>query len=226
MIFSEQTLREQLCSAHKQLPALGLVTWTSGNISTRLESSLVPGFLIKPSGINYDILGPEDFVHVDKKGNALGKHKPSTDTLSHLWIYLSCPEVNAIVHTHSPYATAFAAKGMSIPCAITSIADEFGGDIPCSKLVSIGGMDIGVEVSRVIHTFLCPAVLLRSHGVFTVGASIDAALKAAVMVEDAARIMWLAAQLGNFDSLPERLPDTYIEEARERYSTSYGQKHA
>ncbi|HUT20952.1 MAG TPA: class II aldolase/adducin family protein, partial [Anaerolineae bacterium] len=147
-----------------------------------------------------------------------GSLKPSSDTASHLYIYRHRPDVNGIVHTHSPYATAFAAVGRSIPVCLTAIADEFGGPIPCAGFALIGGDEIGEQV--VSHIGSSPAVLLRQHGVFTVGDSVEAAVKAAVMVEDVARTVWLATQLGQ----PEEIPPDLVAKLHDRYALVYGQQ--
>ncbi|HJZ49972.1 MAG TPA: L-ribulose-5-phosphate 4-epimerase, partial [Roseiflexaceae bacterium] len=178
-----EQLKEQLWKLHLELPKYGLVTWTGGNISARHpETGLVA---IKPSGVMYEELRPEDHVVVDLEGDILeGTLKPSSDTASHLYIYRHRPDINGIVHTHSPYATAFAAVGRPIPVCLTAMADEFGGPIPCAGFALIGGEEIGQQVIE--HIGDSPAVLLKNHGVFTVGKSARSAVKAAVMVEDVA----------------------------------------
>jgi L-ribulose-5-phosphate 4-epimerase len=147
-----------------------------------------------------------------------GDLKPSSDTASHLYIYRHRPDVNGVVHTHSPYATAFAAVGRSIPVCLTAIADEFGGPIPCAGFALIGGQEIGEQVVK--HIGSSPAVLLKQHGVFTVGSSVEAAVKAAVMVEDIARTVWLAMQLGQ----PEEIPPDLVARLHDRYTNVYGQQ--
>jgi L-ribulose-5-phosphate 4-epimerase len=197
------------------LPANGLVTWTSGNVSARdRDTGLV---VIKPSGVLFDELTPENMAVVDLNGAiveaALG---PSTDTASHLSIYRHRPDVQAVTHTHSNYATAFAAVGKSIPVCLTAIADEFGTAIPCAPYVRIGDQEIGETVVRYIGT--SPAILMRQHGVFTIGTTVKKALKAAVMVEDIARTVWLALQIGQVEELPaEEIAANY-----DRYQHRYG----
>ena len=211
-----EALREELWRLHLELPKNGLVTWTSGNISARdPETGYV---VIKPSGVRYEHLRPEHMVVLDLEGRRIeGELKPSSDTASHLYIYRHRPDVYGIVHTHSPYATAFAALGRPIPVYLTAIADEFGGPIPCGGFALIGGEEIGRVVVETIGD--SPAVLLKNHGVFTVGPTAEAAVKAAVMVEDVARTVWLALQLGQ----PEEIPPEDVAKLRRRYMTEYGQ---
>jgi L-ribulose-5-phosphate 4-epimerase len=216
-----ESLRKEVALLHAELPRNGLVTWTSGNVSGRDPASGL--VVIKPSGVRYEDLTPESMVIVDLDGKvAEGNFKPSTDCESHLYIYRHRPEVNSVVHTHSPFSTAFAAVGEGIPCIMTAIADEFGGPIPCGGYARIGGAEIGAEVVRVLEQTRCPAILLKQHGVFTVGATVTAAVKAAVMVEDVARTVFYARQLGKLESLPEE----EIRVAHERYTHAYGQKAA
>jgi L-ribulose-5-phosphate 4-epimerase len=211
-----EQLKEQLWKLHLELPKNGLVTWTGGNISARdPETGLVA---IKPSGIMYEDLRPEDHVVVDLEGDVVeGTLKPSSDTASHLYIYRHRPDVNGIVHTHSPYATAFAAVGRPIPVYLTAMADEFGGPIPCAGFALIGGEEIGQQV--VEHIGDSPAVLLKNHGVFTVGKSARHAVKAAVMVEDVARTVWYALQIGQ----PDEIAPDDVAKLHYRYTHVYGQ---
>ena len=213
-----EALRQQVWKMHLELPRNGLVTWTGGNVSGRDQES---GYVvIKPSGVRYEDLRPEHLVVVDVEGNRVeGDLSPSSDTASHLYIYRHRPDVAGVVHTHSPYATAFAALGKPIPVYLTAIADEFGGPIPCGGFALIGGEQIGQEVVKSIGS--SPAVLLKNHGVFTVGDSVEAAVKAAVMVEDVARTVWLALQLGH----PEEIPAEAVAKLRHRYTHEYGQKN-
>jgi L-ribulose-5-phosphate 4-epimerase len=211
-----ETLRQQVWKLHLELPRNNLVTWTSGNISGRdPETGLV---VIKPSGLMYEDLRPENMVIVDTGGNIVeGNLKPSSDTASHLYIYNHRPDIYGVVHTHSRYATAFAALGKPIPVYLTAIADEFGMTIPCGRFALIGSEAIGKAVLEAIGN--CPAVLMKNHGVFTVGASAKAAVKAAVMVEDIAATVWLALQIGQ----PEEIPAEDVVKLRRRYTTEYGQ---
>ena len=208
--------RDELVHLHAELPRHDLVVWTGGNVSVRdPESGLVA---IKPSGVRYEDLTAESMVVLDLAGNIVeGTNKPSSDTASHLYIYRHRPDVNGVVHTHSRYATAFAAVGRSIPVYLTAQADEFGGEIPCGGFAFIGDEAIGAVVVETLGR--SPAVLLKNHGVFTVGSSANAAVKAAVMVEDIAATVFMALQLGE----PDVLSDEAIARLHERYTTVYGQ---
>ena len=211
-----EQLKEQVWKLHQELPKNGLVVWTGGNVSARDPES---GFVvIKPSGVLYDELQPEDHVVVNLDGKIIeGKLKPSSDTASHLYIYRHRPDVNGVVHTHSSYATAFAALGRSIPVYLTAIADEFGGPIPCAGFALIGDEVIGREVVENIGD--SSAVLLKNHGVFTIGSTARKAVKAAVMVEDVARAVWLALQLGQ----PDEIAPADVAKLHHRYLHVYGQ---
>jgi L-ribulose-5-phosphate 4-epimerase len=211
-----EDLKKLVCGLHQELPRHGLVVWTGGNVSARdPQSGLV---VIKPSGVRYEQLQPEHHVVVDLDGRVVeGTLKPSSDTASHLYIYRHRPDVHGVVHTHSPYATAFAAVGRPIPVCLTAIADEFGGPVPCAGFALIGGEEIGREV--IAHIGQSPAVLLKSHGVFTIGKTAEAAVKAAVMVEDAAHTVFLALQLGR----PEEISPADVAKLHQRYTQVYGQ---
>lgn len=211
-----ESLRNELVRLHEELPRNGLVTWTGGNVSARdPDSGLVA---IKPSGVRYGELTAESMVVLDLDGTIVeGGLKPSSDTASHLYIYRHRPDINGVVHTHSRYATAFAAVGRPIPVYLTAQADEFGGEIPCAGFALIGDEAIGAQVVEGIGR--SPAVLLKNHGVFTIGPTVAAAVKAAIMVEDVAATAWLALQIGT----PEVLPDDVVEQLHRRYTTAYGQ---
>jgi len=211
-----EELREKLCQLHMELPKNDLVRWTGGNVSGRDPAT---GYIaIKPSGVRYEVLKPEHMVIVDVDGNIVGGDlKPSSDTASHLYIYRHRPDVGGIVHTHSPYATAFAAVGKPIPVCLTAMADEFGGPIPVGDFALIGSEAIGKVVVDAIGSSC--AVLLKQHGVFTVGASPTAAVKAAVMTEDVAKTVWLAMQIGQVEEIaPEDVASLH-----HRYTHVYGQ---
>jgi L-ribulose-5-phosphate 4-epimerase len=199
------------------LPKAGLVTWTSGNVSGRdPQTGLV---IIKPSGVRYEELQPEDLAVVDLDGRQIeGRYKPSVDTATHLYVYRQRPDVMGVVHTHSTFATAFAALGKPIPVYLTAIADEFGGPIPAGAYAPIGEEEIGKEIVRSIGDSV--AILLKNHGVFTIGKSVMAAVKAAVMTEDVARTVFYALQLGQ----PDVIPPEEVERAYRRYTTKYGQQ--
>jgi L-ribulose-5-phosphate 4-epimerase len=211
-----EELRKEVYRLHLELPKHNLVAWTSGNLSARDEES---GYVvIKPSGIKYEDLKPENMVIVDMDGKIVeGDLNPSSDTASHLYIYRHLSHVNGVVHTHSAYATAFAALGKPIPVYITAIGDEFGGEIPCGGFALIGGEEIGRVVVESIGT--SPAVLLKNHGVFTVGKTPEAALKSAVMVEDVAKTVFIALQIGT----PDEISPDDVAKLHERYTNVYGQ---
>ncbi len=211
-----EALRDELWELHLELPKNDLVRWTGGNVSARdPETGYV---IIKPSGIRYERLKPADMIVLDLEGNVIeGDLKPSSDTASHLYIYRQRPDVGGIVHTHSPYATAFAALGKPIPVYLTAMGDEFGGPIPCGEFALIGSEAIGQVVVESIGDSC--AVLLKSHGVFTIGADAEAAVKAAVMTEDVAKTVWLALQIGK----PEELEADDIAQLHHRYTHVYGQ---
>jgi L-ribulose-5-phosphate 4-epimerase len=212
-----ERLKEELVTLHLELPRNNLVAWTSGNVSGRDSET---GFVvIKPSGIRYEQLTPADMVVVDLDGKVVeGRHRPSSDTFAHVYVYRHRPDVNGVVHTHSTFATAFAAVGRSIPPVLTAISDEFGGPIPVGAYAKIGGDEIGQEIVRSIGS--SPAILMKNHGVFTIGKTPEAAVKAAVMVEDVARTVFYALQLGQ----PEEIPAEEVARAHKRYMDEYGQQ--
>jgi L-ribulose-5-phosphate 4-epimerase len=215
---TESELRRSVSALHARLPANGLVAWTSGNISGRSPGSR--RMVIKPSGVMFEDLSPTNMCEIDIDSLVGdGMHKPSSDTATHAHIYRNMPEVGGIVHTHSPYATAWAALGREIPCFLTAMADEFGGPIPCGDFAMIGGEEIGREVVRALSGHRSPALILQNHGVFTIGATPRDAVKAAVMCEDVARTSYLAMQLGE----PRRLRSEEIDALYRRYQNDYGQ---
>ena len=211
-----ESLKEELVDLHLELPRNHLVVWTGGNISARdAASGLV---VIKPSGVRYEELRPNHMVVLDLDGNIVeGDLKPSSDTASHLYIYRHRADVAAVVHTHSAYATAFAAVNRPIPVVLTAIADEFGGPIPCGRFALIGNEDIGRVVVESIGR--SPAVLLKNHGVFTIGKNAITAVKAAIMTEENARTVWLALQIG----VPDEISIQDVEKLHYRYTNVYGQ---
>ncbi len=212
-----ENLKEELFNLHLELPKYNLVSWTGGNVSARDRATGL--VVIKPSGLRYEHMRAEHMVVLDLDGKVVeGELNPSSDTFSHLYIYRQREDVGGVVHTHSPYATAFAANGMSIPVVLTAIADEFGGPIPCGGFSLIGDDSIGKIVIESIGN--SPAVLLKNHGVFTIGKDAEAAVKAAVMTEDAARSVWLAMQLGK----PDEIPAEAVEKLHYRYTHAYGQQ--
>lgn len=208
--------RKLLVDLHTEMKAAELVVWSGGNISQRVAG----GFLIKPSGLLYDQLTADSMVLCDLEGNVLeGKHVPSSDTASHAYIYRNMPEVNGVVHTHSNYASAWAAVEKPIPCILTAIADEFGGEIPLGPFAIIGDDSIGKGVVETLKTSRSKAVLMRQHGVFTIGKDAKAALKAAIMCEDVAKSAHLAHQIGE----PKPLDPAIVDQLFNRYQNIYGQ---
>jgi L-ribulose-5-phosphate 4-epimerase len=208
--------RQLLADLHKQLWDAGLVIWTGGNVSQRVDG----GFLIKPSGVMYPELTADSMVLCDLDGNVIeGTRAPSSDTAAHAYVYRNMPEVGGVVHTHSNYACGFAAAQKPIPCVLTAIADEFGGDIPLGPFAIIGDDSIGRGIVETLDGHRSPAVLMRQHGVFTIGKSGKDALKAAVMCEDAAKSVSIAMHVGS----PERLSDDVIDALFNRYQNVYGQ---
>ena len=215
-----ERVRREVCELHAHLVRWGLVTWTSGNISARVPGTEL--MVIKPSGVPYDELTPESMVVVTLDGRVVdGEHRPSSDTDAHAYVYRAMPEVGGVVHTHSPYATAWAARGEPIPCVLTAMADEFGGEIPVGPFALIGGDDIGKGIVATLSGHRSPAVLMRGHGVFTIGPTALAAVKAAVMCEDVARTVHLA-RAGGAELTPLKPED--IDALYTRYQTAYGQK--
>ena len=212
-------LRRSVCDLHAELVRYGLVAWTAGNVSGR-----VPGtdrFVIKPSGIGYEELSPEAIVVCDLDGALVdGDLAPSSDTAAHAYVYRHRPDVGGVVHTHSTYATAWAARGEPIPCVLTAMADEFGGEIPVGPFALIGDDSIGRGIVATLDKHRSPAVLMQNHGVFTVGPDPRAAVKAAVMCEDVARTVHIARQLG--EPLPIEPAD--VDRLHKRYQNVYGQR--
>jgi L-ribulose-5-phosphate 4-epimerase len=212
--------RIEVCALHAELPRNGLVAWTSGNVSARVPGTEL--FVIKPSGLDYDRLTPDSMVLCAADGSAVDgeRHSPSSDTASHAYIYRHRPDVGGVVHTHSTYATAWSARGEAIPCVITAMADEFGGEIPVGPFALIGGEEIGKGVVETLAGHRSPAVLMRNHGVFTVGRDARAAVKAAVMTEDVARTVHLARAYGE----PVPIPPDAVAALHDRYTNVYGQR--
>jgi L-ribulose-5-phosphate 4-epimerase len=211
-------LRAQVATLHAELTRWQLVAWTAGNVSAR-----VPGrdlLVIKPSGVSYDELSAESMVVCDLDGTLVeGEHAPSSDTAAHAYVYKHMPEVGGVVHTHSTYATAWAARGEAIPCVLTMVADEFGGDIPVGPFALIGDDSIGRGIVETLRVSRSKAVLMQNHGPFTVGKDARAAVKAAVLLEDVARTVHVARQLG--DPLPIAQQD--VDALYDRYQNVYGQ---
>ena len=211
-------LRAAVADLHRYLTRYELVIWTAGNVSAR-----VPGadlLVIKPSGVDYDELTADAMVVTDLHGTLVdGERLPSSDTAAHAYVYRHVPEVGGVVHTHSTYATAWAARGEPIPCVLTMIADEFGGEIPVGPFALIGDDSIGRGIVETLRGSRSPAVLMANHGPFTIGRSARDAVKAAVMLEDVARTVHIARQLG--EPRPIAQPD--VDKLYDRYQNVYGQ---
>jgi L-ribulose-5-phosphate 4-epimerase len=215
--------RQEVCALHASLVDNGLVAWTSGNISARVAGAAPGGadlMVIKPSGVAYEDLTPESMVLCDLDGNAVEKgFSPSSDAKTHAYVYRYMPEVGGVVHTHSTYATAWAARGEAVPCVITAMADEFGGPIPVGPFAIIGDDSIGRGVVETLTGHRSRAVLMQNHGVFTIGKNPSDAVKAAVMAEDVARTVHIAKQLGPVIPIPQESIDALFD----RYQNVYGQ---
>ncbi|MGO1805566.1 MAG: L-ribulose-5-phosphate 4-epimerase [Candidatus Corynebacterium faecigallinarum] len=218
--------RVRVCDLHAELPRWELVVWTTGNVSERVivNEDGTPGtndlIVIKPSGVSYDGLTPEAMVVCDIKGELVdGDRAPSSDTAAHAYVYENMDHIGGVVHTHSSYATAWAACGEEIPCGLTMMADEFGGPVPVGPFAIIGDDSIGRGIVETLRDSRSPAVLMQNHGPFTVGKDGRSAVKAAVMVEEVAKAMRLARQLG--DTLP--IPQESIDQLNKRYQNVYGQ---
>ena len=212
-------VRAEVCALHAELPRNELVVWTAGNVSAR-----VPGrdlLVIKPSGISYDELTPENMVITDFQAQLVeGDYAPSSDTAAHAYVYAHMPEVNGVVHTHSTYATAWAARAEAIPCVLTMMADEFGGEVPLGPFALIGDDSIGHGIVETLTGHRSKAVLMQNHGVFTIGPTAKAAVKAAVLCEEVARTVHVTRQLGE----PVPIPQADIDSLYHRYQNAYGQR--
>ncbi|RNM16608.1 L-ribulose-5-phosphate 4-epimerase [Nocardioides pocheonensis] len=212
-------LRREVCALHAELTRYQLVVWTAGNVSAR-----VPGrdlLVIKPSGVSYDALTPENMVVCDLDGRVVeGDHAPSSDTEAQAYVYRHLPEVGGVVHTHSTYATAWAARAEPIPCVLTMVADEFGGEVPVGPFAIIGDDSIGRGIVETLRDSRSPAVLMQNHGVFAVGPNARSAVKAAVMCEDVARTVHISRQLG----APVPIAPADVDRLFDRYQNVYGQR--
>ncbi len=214
--------RADVAALHAELVRYGLVVWTGGNVSGR-----VPGadlFVIKPSGVSYDELTPESMILCDLDGSVVpgtpgSERAPSSDTAAHAYVYRHMPEVGGVVHTHSTFAVAWAARGEEIPCVITAMADEFGGPVPIGPFAIIGDDSIGRGIVETLRGHRSRAVLMQNHGPFTIGVSAKDAVKAAVMVEDVARTVHYARQGGPTVAIPQEAVDRLYD----RYQNVYGQ---
>jgi L-ribulose-5-phosphate 4-epimerase len=213
-----KTMRAEVARLHAELPRYQLVVWTAGNVSAR-----IPGhdlLVIKPSGIGYDELTPATMVVTDLDGHLVdGDRSPSSDTAAHAYVYKHMPHVGGVVHTHSTYATAWAARGEAIPCVLTMMGDEFGGEIPVGPFALIGDDSIGRGIVETLRDHRSPAVLMRNHGPFTIGPTAKAAVKAAVLCEEVARTVHISRQLGE----PLAIAQSDIDSLYARYQNVYGQ---
>ncbi|MDN5900957.1 MAG: L-ribulose-5-phosphate 4-epimerase [Brachybacterium sp.] len=220
--------RERVAALHAELPRNGLVVWTAGNVSERVPATVseVPGLLvIKPSGVSYDELSAETMVVCTLDGAKIvdgtaDELTPSSDTAAHAYVYAHLQEVGGVVHTHSTYATAWAARGEEIPCVLTMMGDEFGGPVPVGPFAIIGDDSIGRGIVETLAGHRSPAVLMQNHGPFTIGRDGRAAVKAAVMVEEVARTVHVSRQLGDPLPIEQRLVDSLYD----RYQNVYGQR--
>ncbi|MGO1228817.1 L-ribulose-5-phosphate 4-epimerase [Brachybacterium sp. AOP42-C2-15] len=220
--------RERVAALHAELPRNGLVVWTAGNVSERVPATApeVPGLMvIKPSGVSYDELTAETMVVCTLDGVKIDDGTPDTltpssDTAAHAYVYSHMPEVGGVVHTHSTYATAWAARGEEIPCVLTMMGDEFGGPVPVGPFAVIGDDSIGRGIVETLSGHRSPAVLMQNHGPFTIGKDARAAVKAAVMVEEVARTVHISRQLGEPLPIEPRLIDSLYD----RYQNVYGQR--
>lgn len=214
----DRELREKVCSLNIDLEIFGLVAWTSGNVSERLPDG--KSFIIKPSGVKYSDLTSEMLVICDLDGNVIeGKLSPSSDTATHAYIYRQMSEVGGVAHTHSNYASAWSVIQSPIPCVLTAMADEFGGPIPLGPFALIGGEAIGKGVVETLRGHRSNAVIMKNHGVFTIGKNGDAAVKSAVMCEDLAKTTWIARTMG----IIQEIDQSDIDQLFARYQNVYGQ---
>ncbi len=212
------SLRDQLVVLHAELPKNNLVVWTAGNVSARVPDRDL--LVIKPSGVGYDDLNAEAMVVTDLEGNLVqGSRSPSSDTAAHAYVYRHMPEVGGVVHTHSTYACAWSAVGIPVPCVLTMMADEFGGEIPIGPFALIGDDSIGRGIVDTLQHSRSRAVIMKNHGPFTIGKNATDAVKAAVMCEEVCRAVFLARQLGD----PEPIAQHDIDSLFARYQNVYGQ---
>lgn len=223
--------RERVAALHAELPRWGLVVWTAGNVSERVRVDRGDGpeptglFVIKPSGVSYDELDAGSMVVCTLEGDKIddgtpAELSPSSDTAAHAYVYRHMDRVGGVVHTHSTYATAWAARREPIPCGLTMMADEFGGDIPVGPFALIGDDSIGRGIVETLAGSPSPAVLMANHGPFTIGRDARAAVKAAAMCEEVARTMHVARQLGDV----HRIPVDLVARLNDRYQNVYGQR--
>lgn len=213
-----QRLRLEVAALHGELVRYGLVAWTAGNVSARVPDADL--MVIKPSGVSYDDLSAQNMIVCDLDGTVVeGELSPSSDTAAHAYVYRARTDVGGVVHTHSTYATAWAARREAIPCVLTAMGDEFGGEIPVGPFALIGNDEIGRGIVSTLEGHRSRAVLMANHGVFSVGSDARDAVKAAVMCEDVARTVHIARQLGAM--VPIEADD--VDRLYDRYQNVYGQ---
>jgi len=218
--------KQRVAALHAQLLRWELVVWTAGNVSERVrdpqsEEGSSDLLVIKPSGLAYEEITHDSMVVCGLDGDLVdGDRLPSSDTAAHAYVYREMPEVGGVVHTHSTYATAWAARGQAIPCVLTMMADEFGGSIPVGPFAVIGDDSIGRGIVETLRGHRSPAVLMQNHGPFTIGVDAHAAVKAAVMCEEVARTVHIASQLG----APLPIEARFIDSLYDRYQNVYGQR--
>ena len=226
-----EQLKKEVYEAILELPKRGLVTYTWGNVSgIDREAGL---FVIKPSGVDYDVLKPEDLGVLDLKGNVVeGKYRPSSDTATHLELYLAFPEIGGVVHTHSPWATSWAQAAREIPCYGTTHADYFYGSIPCARNLTKEEIDTGYEKHTgtvIVETFVgrnpiyTPGVLCANHGPFTWGKDAKEAVHNAVVLEEVAKMAARAEQLcSDIKEAPKEMQEKHFFRKHGEYAY-YGQ---
>ena len=215
-----EELKKTVCEANQDLPRYGLVTFTWGNVSAIDRESGY--FVIKPSGVEYDKLTPDDMVVVDLNGNKVeGRYNPSSDTATHAELYRAFPEIGGIVHTHSSYATSWAQAGRSIPCYGTTHADYIYGEVPCLRCLNAEEIADAYEANTgrlIVSEFqrMCkdplsvPAVLCKNHGPFTWGKDAGEAVHNAVVLEEVAKMAFRCEHLNpNIAPAPQELQDKH-----------------
>ncbi|MGI6315797.1 MAG: L-ribulose-5-phosphate 4-epimerase [Christensenellales bacterium] len=212
-----ETLKEEVFRANMMLPEYGLITLTWGNVSARdKDTGLI---VIKPSGVAYNSMKPEDMVVVDGRGRKVeGHYNPSTDTATHVALYNACPEIGGVVHTHSRWATIWSQLGEGIPALGTTHADAFYGTVPCTRELTPGEIAQAYEenTGKVIiegwgDPMVVPAALVRDHGPFTWGKSAEKAVENAVVLEEVAMMAWHIRVIrgGNVGEMPCALLDKH-----------------
>ena len=229
-----EELKKKVYEANILLPKYGLVTFTWGNVSAiDRESGL---FVIKPSGVDYDTMTPDDMVVMDLNGNKVeGKLNPSSDTPTHVEIYKAFKEVGGVVHTHSSYATSWAQAGRSIPCYGTTHADYFYGEIPCVRCLTKDEIESAYEENTghlIVNEFnrmekdpvAVPAVLCKNHGVFTWGKDAHEAVHNAVVTEEVAKMAYRCEVINqHVKPAPQELQDKHYYR-KHGANAYYGQK--